>query len=65
MNLSLRKVGGNPAIILELTVENYGTSITVDVSNLDRMVDTSLIENLRSIADELEEHNLSINELNT
>lgn len=46
-----------PASIIELTFKNYDTQFTVDVTNTFGAVDVRLIENLREIADTLEEQN--------
>lgn len=67
MNLSLRRYGGGwqtHAKIIELTIDNYGTTMTVDVVNLKGYVDEDLIRTLRDIANELEEQNDLINKLN-
>lgn len=58
MEISTRRVSKN---ILELTVNSYGTNITVDVTDLNGRVDENLIQNLREIAFELEEQNERIN----
>lgn len=50
--------GGNPAKIIELTVEGGDSTITEDVTDLKGNVDENLIMALRNLADELEEHNL-------
>jgi len=50
--------GGNPAKIIELTVEGWSSTITEDVTDLKGNVDEFLIMELRNLADELEEHNL-------
>jgi hypothetical protein len=59
MKLSLRRIGGRNCI-LELTVETNNATLTEDVTNLFYLVDVDLINNLREIADELEEHNKEI-----
>ena len=43
--------------VIELTCKYYDTQFTVDVTNRKGLVDVSLIENLRQVADELEEQN--------
>lgn len=50
--------GGNPAKIIELTVEGWNSTITEDVTDLKGNVYKNLIMALRNLADELEEHNL-------
>jgi len=44
---------------IEMTVTSYGENakIVEDVTDLDHIVNTNLIQNLRDVADELEEHN--------
>ena len=55
MELITRNIG---ASIIELTIKGHGdTTITEDITDLNSMVDLGFIQNLRSIADELEEHN--------
>jgi len=51
--------GGNPATIIELTVENWdGSTLVETVTRLfDDSVEEDLIISLRELADELEEHN--------
>lgn len=51
------KLAGKPSKIIELTCKDHNTQFTVDVTNLNGLVDVNLIENLRQIADELEEQN--------
>ncbi len=43
--------------MIELTCKDYDTQFTVDVTNLKGLVGVSLIENLRQVADELEQQN--------
>lgn len=43
--------------MIELTCIDGGNQITVDVTNLMGFVDVDFIENLRQVANELEEHN--------
>lgn len=43
-----------------MTVENWGSTITTDVTDLNSFVDTNLIENLRQVAEELENHNIDL-----
>jgi len=57
-----------PARIIEVTITDDGekSSITEDVTNSQRLVDTVFIDNLREVADRLEEqNNLVNNNLNT
>lgn len=61
MDFKTRHIGsycGNPAKIIELTVEGWNSTITEDVTDLKGNVDEKLIMALRNLADELEEHNL-------
>jgi len=60
MKLQTRHFGmkkGSTATIIELTVDGTNVSLTEDITNLHGYVDSDLIESLRMIADELEEHN--------
>lgn len=52
-----------PSKIIELTCKDYDTQFTVDVTNLKGLVDVNLIQNLRQVADELEEQNRLAKEL--
>jgi len=54
MEITLRHIGST---IIEMTVEDMGCTITTDVTDLYGLVDENLIQNLRNIANELEEHN--------
>lgn len=61
MNFKTRHIGsygGNPAKIIELTVESWNSTITENICDLKGNVDENLIIELRNLADELEEHNL-------
>ncbi len=65
MELYTRQIGGYgdyPAKIIELTVINQGTTTTEGVTDLKGRVDENLIQSLREIADELEEHNANLYE---
>lgn len=65
MNLEIRNFGksmSSPASIIELTVNGWGSQITESVTDLKGFVDISLINNLREIADDLEEQNKLMNE---
>ena len=58
MKLELRYIG---TTLLELTIESGSTTFTEDVTEWKSgKVDFLLIENLRDIADQLEEFNLNI-----
>lgn len=60
MNISLKHYGNsriNPSKIIEITVEIDGNKMVEDVTNLKGIVDEKLIQQLRNIADELEEQN--------
>ena len=52
-----------PSKIIELTCQDFGTRFTTDVVNSKGLVDVNLIQNLRQVADELEEQNKMVNEL--
>ena len=52
----------NPSKIIELTFKAHSAEITADVTNLKGLVDVNLIQDLRQIADELEEQNRLVNE---
>lgn len=60
MEISLTHYGrsrNNPSTSIELTVKSGGNCIIEDITNLKSHVDASLIQDLRDIADELEEQN--------
>lgn len=57
MKLSLKYIGRIPNREIELTVKISNGEFTEDVTNLYYVVDVDLINNLREVADELEEHN--------
>jgi len=60
MELTTKHYGGhgyNPSSIIELTANYEGNMIVVTVTDLKGNVDENLIENLRHIANELEEQN--------
>jgi hypothetical protein len=65
MQLSLRRIGGMgsfPAKIIELTIVVNGTTVIEDVTDLKGRVDSSLIDDLRGIADDLEAQNSLLDE---
>jgi len=65
MKLSLRHIrpkGNNIFAFIELIVESDNTVITEEVTENNGEVDSSIIENLREIADTLEEQNIAIKE---
>jgi len=69
MEFNLKHIGshgGNPATILELTIEDCnGSSLIETVSNFkDNKVDEDLIFDLRQLADELEYHNDQLKNIN-
>jgi len=51
--------GGNVAACIQVTVTDWGggSAITEDVTDLHGFVDIELIQQLRNLADELEEQN--------
>lgn len=60
MEISIRHIGssaGHPARCIELTVNDYGNILVSDITDLKGRVDEDFIQNLRDIADELEEQN--------
>lgn len=60
MKIYIRKIGGSsltPAKIIELLIKTNSIEITEDVTNLHGLVDENFIQDLRNIADELEEQN--------
>ena len=60
MDLILKQYGSSrtkPASIIELTCKDYYAELTADLTNMNGFVDENFIQNLRDIADELEEHN--------
>lgn len=67
MNFKTRHIGahgGNPASIIELTVENFdGSTITETITAVkDDLIDENLISVLKELVNELEEHNQKIND---
>lgn len=65
MNITLNHIGskgGGPASIVEMTITGLAGEITEDISNMYSYVNIEIIENLREIADELEEHNKKLTE---
>jgi hypothetical protein len=63
MELSIRHIGANKQAsgIIELTVTDGGTTLTVDVTDLNSKVDENFIDSLRDIANDLEEQNRLLN----
>lgn len=59
MEIRTRRVSKN---ILELTIKDSGTTITTDVINMNGLIDENLIQSLRDVADEFEEHNINVTE---
>ena len=60
MEILIKEYGASrikPAAIIELTCKDYDTQFTVDVTNINGFVDDKLIQNLRDIANDLEDHN--------
>jgi len=65
MELSLKHYGNSrttPSTIIELIVEINGNTLVEGVTNLKGHVNASLIQDLRNIADELEEQNRLLSE---
>ena len=65
MELTIRHLGstgGSPAKIIELTAKSFSgsSSITESITNLKGVIDYDFIQNLRQLADELEEQNQMI-----
>ena len=63
MEISTKHYGrnGNAASkIIEVQIKSYGTTLSEDVTNINGVIDTSFIESLRQIADELEGQNTII-----
>ena len=54
MEITTRYIGNT---IVELTVKTRESTITVDVCDLNGYVDPELIEILKGVAEELEDHN--------
>ena len=66
MDISIKHIRGlwsKASSIIEMTIQDNSSKITFDVTNLKSIVDIDFINNLREIADELEEHNNLINSL--
>ncbi len=63
MKLELNHIGlfgGNPAEIIELKADVGGTIVSENLTTSDSMISHYLIENLRDIANELEDHNQKV-----
>ena len=65
MTVEWKQIGANgdrPASIIELTVTDFwgGCKISEDVTDLKGNIDPELIDSLRQLADELEEHNQKV-----
>ena len=62
MEIKSRHIGGGRTVsnIIELIVTDGGSTIIADVVDLKGKVDEQLIQDLRDIADELEEQNKNI-----
>lgn len=54
MEIKSRYIGNS---IIEITVSTNNTSMTEDITDINSYIDENFIENLRNLADELEEHN--------
>ena len=66
MNITTKHIGSsgrNVAAIIELTIEGWSSTMTEDITGLDSKVDKEFILSLRNIADELEDQNNKIEEL--
>jgi len=63
MEITLRHIGTNKqaAGIIELIVDDGGTTLISDVTDLNSKVDENLIESLRDIVNDLEEQNRLLN----
>lgn len=65
MEVSIKHYGNSrmrPSKIITMTVDCGDAKITEDITNLQGYVKQSLIEELRNIADELEEQNKMLDE---
>ena len=69
MKITSRHFGGSNSIaskIITVTVESYnGSLIMEDITSLTGEVSKQFIEDLRNLADELEEHNNKLNPINS
>lgn len=64
MEISIKHYGGSrntASKIIEVQIKSYGTTISEDVTNVYGIVDSSFIQSLRDIAEELEQQNFLIN----
>jgi len=59
--ISIKKISRT---IIELVFNNGNTIVRDDITDLNGYVNKSLISDLRNIADELENHNTKMDELN-
>ena len=57
MEIKVRSIGSS---IVEMTVEDCGTVIATDVTDMNGLVPIELINNLKEIAEELEQHNQAL-----
>ena len=55
MDISIRKIG---KYLVEMTIEDHGNTLLCDITDREGEVSPDFIQNLRDIADELEEHNI-------
>lgn len=63
MKIKLRHIGGHgpfPSAMIELIIVAGSATISEDITNRDSKVDTQLIDDLREIADELENQNYKV-----
>lgn len=64
MEISIKHYGrsyNTASKIIEVQIKSYGTTISEDVTNVYGIVDSSFIQSLRDIVEELEQQNFLIN----
>ena len=63
MRIELNQIGaysGNPASIIEMIITTDSSTMVETITLLDDTVPQQIINNLREIADELDEHNYKL-----
>jgi hypothetical protein len=57
MNFTIRHIGNS---IIELTIEGLNTTIQEDITDNNGIVDKNMIEQLKEVINELEDHNREV-----
>jgi hypothetical protein len=61
MDISIRPIGKT---IIEMKIDNWGSTITSDITDLDGTVNEGFIQNLVEIAEQLTDHNNKHKQIN-